>query len=146
MTKVYEVTSWQEFLTLVESEELRGWAFRGQCDATWDLESSLTRRLKQFVPQARWAEQEGRAIRVFKRKAHYFLHDTSALNDDFRCLALMQHHARPHDSWILPSHLMSQATLHSTPARQRPQCMPLIPPPYGMKQNHQASLSKQETL
>ncbi|MDO6594453.1 FRG domain-containing protein [Neptuniibacter sp. 1_MG-2023] len=95
MTKLYEVASWQEFLALVESEELRGWAFRGQCDASWDLESSLTRRLKQFVPKDRWAEQEGRAIRVFKRKAHYFLNDTSALDDDFRCLALMQHHGAP---------------------------------------------------
>ncbi len=95
MTKLYQVSSWQEFLALVESETLRGWAFRGQGDASWNLESSLTRRLKQYVPSARWSEQEGRAIRVFKRKAHYFLNDTSALDDDFRCLALMQHHGAP---------------------------------------------------
>lgn len=95
MTMLYKVESWREFLELVESEELRGWAFRGQRDAEWGLESSLTRRLKQFVPQDKWAEQENRAIRVFKRKAHYFLNDTSALKDDFRCLALMQHHGAP---------------------------------------------------
>ncbi|WP_286238471.1 FRG domain-containing protein [Neptuniibacter halophilus] len=95
MTKAYEVTSWQEFLTLVESESLRGWAFRGQADADWNLESSLTRRLKQFVTNRPWAEQEDRAIRVFRRKAHYFLNDTSVLKDDFRCLALMQHHGAP---------------------------------------------------
>ena len=95
MTMLYEVSSWQEFLTLVESETLRGWAFRGQCDANWDLESSLTRRLKEYVSSERWQEQEGRAIRVFKRKAHYFLNDKSALDDDFRCLALMQHHGAP---------------------------------------------------
>lgn len=95
MTKLYQVSTWQEFLALVESEELRGWAFRGQRDAEWSLESSLTRRLKQFVPQSKWHERESRAIRVFKRKAHYFLNDTSALKDDFRCLALMQHHGAP---------------------------------------------------
>lgn len=95
MTKTYQVSSWHDFLSLVESEELRGWAFRGQRDAEWCLESSLTRRLKQFVPIDDWADREDRAIRVFKRKAHYFLNDTSALEDDFRCLALMQHHGAP---------------------------------------------------
>lgn len=95
MSKELHVNSWQEFLSLVESSELRGWAFRGQRDATWSLESSLTRRLKQYTPPERWAVQEDRAIRVFKRKAHYFLTDTSALDDDFRCLALMQHHGAP---------------------------------------------------
>ncbi|MFY0678437.1 MAG: FRG domain-containing protein [Neptuniibacter sp.] len=95
MTQIYKVDSWKEFLQLVESEELRGWAFRGQRDSSWVLESSLTRRLKQFVPQEIWKEREGRAIRVFKRKAHHFLNDTSSLNDDFRCLALMQHHGAP---------------------------------------------------
>lgn len=95
MTQRYEVQSWKDFLLLIESEELRGWAFRGQRDAEWGLESSLTRRLKQFVSQDKWAEQEDRAIRVFKRKAHHFLNDTSSLKDDFRCLALMQHHGAP---------------------------------------------------
>lgn len=95
MTSLYEVQSWQEFLELVESDQFRGWAFRGQSDADWSLESSLTRRLKQYVPEKKWAEQEARAIRVFKRKAHYFLDDTSVLDDDFRCLALMQHHGAP---------------------------------------------------
>ncbi|EAR62092.1 FRG domain-containing protein [Neptuniibacter caesariensis] len=95
MTKIYEVDSWKAFLDLVESEALRGWAFRGQRDAEWHLESSLTRRLRMFVPADQWADREQRAIRVFKRKAHYFLNDTSALKDDFRCLALMQHHGAP---------------------------------------------------
>lgn len=95
MTQVYQVESWQEFLDLIESDTLRGWAFRGQRDAEWGLESSLTRRLKLFVPQDKWASQEDRAIRVFKRKAHYFLDDTSSLKDDLRCLALMQHHGAP---------------------------------------------------
>ena len=95
MTQVYKVDSWKEFLQLVESEELRGWAFRGQRDANSVLESSLTRRLKQFVPEPIWEEREGRAFRVFKRKAHYFLNDTSSLSNDFRCLALMQHHGAP---------------------------------------------------
>ncbi len=95
MSRIHYVNTWQEFLDLVEASDLRGWAFRGQKDAAWRLESSLTRYLSKYVPNGRWSQQEDRAIRVFKRKAHYFLNDTSALEDDFRCLALMQHHGAP---------------------------------------------------
>ena len=33
-----------------------------------------------------------RAMRIFRRKAHIYLHDRTALDDELRCLALMQHH------------------------------------------------------
>ncbi len=89
------ITSWGDFLALVESPRLRGWAFRGQRKASWPIHSTLSRYLARHVEPARWAEQESRAIRVFRRKAHYFLDDPSALDDGFRCLALMQHHGSP---------------------------------------------------
>jgi hypothetical protein len=89
------VRSWSEFLELVESPDLHGWAFRGQRDAAWPLVSSLTRTLRRFVDPALWATQEDRAIRVFRRKAHHFLADPTALTEGFRCLALMQHHGAP---------------------------------------------------
>lgn len=93
--KIQHVASWSEFLALVDSPALHGWAFRGQLNASWPIVSSLTRYLERFVDPQRWASQENRAFRVFKRKAHYFLSDPSALQDGFRCLALMQHHGAP---------------------------------------------------
>lgn len=42
------VSNWQEFMRL--TIELDGWAFRGQQDARWQLQSSLSRYLSAFVP------------------------------------------------------------------------------------------------
>jgi hypothetical protein len=88
------ISSWNEFVSL--SSELDGWAFRGQQDAGWPLLSSLSRYLEAFVPdQSTWRIREERAIRIFRRKAHNYLTDASVLNDDLRCVALMQHHGAP---------------------------------------------------
>jgi hypothetical protein len=88
------VSSWQEFMDL--TIELDGWAFRGQQDARWQLQSSLSRYLSAFVPdRSAWRIQEQRAIRIFRRKAHNYLSDVRALSDDLRCLGLMQHHGAP---------------------------------------------------
>jgi len=89
-----KVASWQEFndLTLL----LDGWAFRGQQDANWLLQSSLARYLSSFVHEApNWRVQEQRAIRIFRRKAHTYVSDARVLSDDLRCLGLMQHHGAP---------------------------------------------------
>src|SRR5205085_4333981 len=62
----------------------------------WPLVPSLTRRLQQFSPNPRlWPLREARAMRIFRRKAHIYLQDRTALEDDLRCLALMQHHGAP---------------------------------------------------
>lgn len=88
------VSSWQEFMNL--TSELDGWAFRGQQDAHWQLQSSLSRYLSAFVrDRSAWRIQEQRAIRIFRRKAHNYLSDVRALSDDLRCLGLMQHHGAP---------------------------------------------------
>jgi hypothetical protein len=88
------VSTWNEFVAL--SAELDGWAFRGQQDANWALLSSLSRYLESFIPdKASWRLREERAIRIFRRKAHNYLPDPSVLDNDLRCLALMQHHGAP---------------------------------------------------
>lgn len=88
------ISSWSEFVAL--TSVLEGWAFRGQQDARWPLLSSLSRYLNAFVPDtSTWQVREERAIRIFRRKAHNFLRNASALSDDLRCLALMQHHGAP---------------------------------------------------
>jgi hypothetical protein len=94
--EVRHLASWNEFVQLADSPELDGWAFRGQEDSEWPLFSSLSRYLRNFVPgDGRWGEQEGRGIRIFRRKAHHFVADPRALRDDLRTLALMQHHGAP---------------------------------------------------
>ena len=91
---VTTIHNWDEFDAV--ARELDGWAFRGQRDANWQLFSSLSRHLKDFVPDAScWQERESRAIRIFRRKAHNYITDLRILDDDLRCLALMQHHGAP---------------------------------------------------
>lgn len=88
------IASWAEFEACSAARD--GWAFRGQSDAAWPLLSSLSRRLMQAgVPRESWQEREERAIRVFRRKAHVYLPDRTVLQDDLRCLAMMQHHGAP---------------------------------------------------
>jgi hypothetical protein len=89
--KVVRVSRWSEFVE--HTGALEGWAFRGHVNALWPLVPSLTRRLQQFSPDPRlWPLRESRAMRIFRRKAHIYLADRTALEDELRCLALMQHH------------------------------------------------------
>jgi hypothetical protein len=92
--KEVRVQSWSQFNDYIATRD--GWAFRGQTDAAWPLLSALSRRLLQNdVPPEHWRQREERAIRIFRRKAHVYLPDKSALDDDLRCLAMMQHHGAP---------------------------------------------------
>lgn len=89
--KVIRLTRWSEFVAHADS--LEGWAFRGHVSLELPLVPSLTRRLQRYCPDPRlWPLREARAMRIFRRKAHIYLHERAALDDDLRCLALMQHH------------------------------------------------------
>lgn len=89
--EIVRLRSWGQFVKATDG--LQGWAFRGEVSASWPLASSLSRRLRSYCPEARfWPLREERALRVFRRKAHIHLRDAVALDDDLRCLALMQHH------------------------------------------------------
>lgn len=89
-----QIASWNEFVAL--TSECDGWAFRGLRDADWPLLSSLSRYLQNYVhDKTSWRSREERAFRIFRRKAHNYLPDASVLDDDIRCLALMQHHGAP---------------------------------------------------
>ncbi len=92
--EVVTMSSWDEFTQY--TDQLEGWAFRGQMSAEWNLVSSLTRRLRRFCPDPlSWQRREERAMRIFRRKAHIYLRDSRVLDDDLRCLAMMQHHGAP---------------------------------------------------
>lgn len=88
------VHTWDELTRVFDT--LDGWAFRGEREASWDLLSTLSRRLMQYCPdRTLWPEREARGMRIFRRKAHNYLPDPHALEDGLRCLALMQHHGAP---------------------------------------------------
>lgn len=88
------LTAWAEFVA--RAEELDGWAFRGQQRSAWPLASSLTRWLSAFCPDTSlWPLREVRAMRIFRRKANIHLRERGLLDDELRCLALMQHHGSP---------------------------------------------------
>src|SRR6516225_3953599 len=94
--RVFRLKSWEAFLKLIVQPPYSNWAFRGERDERWPLYSSLSRYLQNFgVDQGAWAQQEGRILRVFKRKAHQFLVQPPEPDDDFQWLALMQHHGAP---------------------------------------------------
>jgi hypothetical protein len=87
-------SNWNEFVSL--TAELDGWAFRGQQDVKWALLSSLSRYFEAFIPdKSTWRIREQRAIRVFRRKAHNYLTNPAVLDNDLRCLTLIQHHGAP---------------------------------------------------
>lgn len=88
------IADWAAFGRYIDGRD--GWAFRGQSNAGWPLLSSLSRRLRDSgADPATWREREERVIRIFRRKAHIYLPDRSALEDTLRCLAMMQHHGAP---------------------------------------------------
>jgi hypothetical protein len=92
--QVIHLSRWEEFVERTDAQ--RGWAFRGEVSAQWPLTTSLARRLQLHCPdRSLWPVREQRALRIFRRKAHIYLDDLSALDDDLRCLALMQHHGAP---------------------------------------------------
>src|SRR5690242_14936775 len=94
--RVFTPESWEAFLELVTRPPYSNWAFRGERDERIPLYSSLSRYLQNFkVSPDAWADQEGRILRIFKRKAHQFLDQPPAHDDDFQWLAMMQHHGAP---------------------------------------------------
>ena len=94
--RVFRLESWEAFLKLIVNPPYSNWAFRGERDERWPLYSSLSRYFQNFgVARAAWPEQEGRILRIFKRKAHQFLEKPPDPDDDFQWLALMQHHGAP---------------------------------------------------
>jgi len=90
------VTSWPQLRDVLEELANAGWTFRGQADAAWPLETSLTRYLRTFGgPSNGWRERERHILHTFKRKAHLLLPETPEEGETLEWLALMQHHGAP---------------------------------------------------
>jgi len=94
--KVIVVRSWPDFLGRVNRGQYRSWAYRGQADAEWPVESALTRYLRGHgVHLDHWEYQEWRSIEKFQEKAHHFLDHVPGPLEHFRWIALMQHFGAP---------------------------------------------------
>ena len=94
--RIKHIKSWNQYQQVVTSPKFHSWAFRGQRDSQWQLESSISRLLKQYKIDPRaWEDQEKRVNRIFRRKARLFLNHIPPEEDDFQWLALMQHHGAP---------------------------------------------------
>lgn len=94
--KTITINTWEEFQNIIASDQYRSWAFRGQANTDWKLESSLSRHLKNYkVHPSVWAKQERRIFRIFKRKAHQFLEHLPKDEDAFEWLGIMKHHGAP---------------------------------------------------
>jgi len=94
--KQYRLESWDAFLKIISDPPYSNWAFRGHRKVEWPLASALSRYFRAFrIDPRAWSNQEGRILRIFKRKAHQFLAQPPAHDDDFQWLALMQHHGAP---------------------------------------------------
>jgi FRG domain len=90
------VSSWTELRDVLEHLSIAGWAFRGQADTNWPLETSLTRYLKTFShAQDDWLARERKMLLTFQRKAHLLLSRTPEAGQTLEWLALMQHHGAP---------------------------------------------------
>jgi FRG domain len=90
------VSTWLQFVETVQGwAGFRNWAFRGEADARWPLQSTLTRqvRMRDIAPAA-WPRQEDRIRRIFQRKSHLYLSSTPG-DDLLEWLALMQDHGAP---------------------------------------------------
>jgi hypothetical protein len=94
--KEFRLESWDAFLKVITDSLYTHWAFRGHRKEQWPLASALSRYFRSFrVDPRAWPDQERRILRIFKRKAHQFLAQPPAPDDDFQWLALMQHHGAP---------------------------------------------------
>jgi len=90
------VESWAQYGELVTGADFLSWAFRGQGDATWPLQSALSRYLLAYqINKQAWRGQEERILRLFRRKSHLLLEHIPDADDSFQWLALMQHHGAP---------------------------------------------------
>src|ERR1035441_259407 len=89
--RVFRLESWEAFLQLITKPPYSNWAFRGERDERWPLYSSLSRYLQNFgVARGAWPEQEGRILRIFKRKAHQFLDKPPGLHFCWCRLAMIR--------------------------------------------------------
>jgi hypothetical protein len=88
------LNTWREARTL--ADELSGWRFRGQQDASWVLNTSLQRAGQQGQQTCFLLTKiEEQIIEEFQRRAHHFLPDPPQLESLIEWMAVIQHFGGP---------------------------------------------------
>ena len=101
MGKVIDVASWKDLLAeLPDLNAHREWDFRGQSDAKWTLNPSISRHfdyLRDHLGVNTIAEQdlEFYMLQNFKKTARLYTERLPNESDDLEWLALMQHYGCP---------------------------------------------------
>jgi FRG domain len=92
--RTIEISEWSHIHTIANLAPL--WAFRGQRDAAWSLETTLYRAalairhdLGEISDSERWM------LYQFKRRAHHYLSNLPPDTDPLNWLAIMQHYGAP---------------------------------------------------
>ncbi len=86
--------TWREARIL--ADELQGWIFRGQQDASWSLSTTLQRAGQQAQGTSLLLGKiEHQIIEEFQRRAHHFLIDAPPLENLIEWMALIQHFGGP---------------------------------------------------
>ena len=83
------ITNWRHALVL--AEQLRGWTFRGQQDASWGLITTLQRAASLGPTSIMLTAAEEQIIEGFQRRAQHFLKDPPPLEDVIDWMSLIQH-------------------------------------------------------
>lgn len=92
--KIIRVQNWSQVQII--GEKLILWGFRGQEDASWELETTIHRTARIYSLPFKWLWQnEYWMLRQFQRRAHHYCQDVPDFNQKLDWLALMQHYGAP---------------------------------------------------
>ena len=94
--RVVSVQNWDKLVDLQKNYRGGHWAFRGQANSDWELETRLDRALREFgINHSSYVNIERGLLRRFKRQCYHYLTDLPHQDDDLEWLALMQHYGAP---------------------------------------------------
>jgi hypothetical protein len=96
MFATFRASSWEEVKQ--HFGDLSLWAFRGQSNDAWPLETALYREasLRYDMPKDKWLKsRESWMLYQFSRFAHQFKHDLPKEENKLDWLALIQHYGGP---------------------------------------------------
>lgn len=102
--KIVDVKNWEEFVEQINFIGTREWIFRGQGNAEWEIESSITRTIGDIVGLLKLNNKEkhdkinsieSQALDIFKSQIHLYLSNIGNELEKLEYISIMQHHGAP---------------------------------------------------
>lgn len=94
MIKAIRVEKWVQVSEI--ANRLTLWGFRGQENASWELDTTLHRTARRFNSPSNWLwHREYWMLRQFQRRASYYINDLPDFDHKIDWLALLQHYGAP---------------------------------------------------